>query len=93
MGKGVKMGPPFKLTEHQRNLAVKAHGQWGEYPPDCARFQRQPQHDRPAAVTSEDRQVIVRTSMADPTPARRDTTGLALSNAGGAAPRHEPPWR
>jgi DNA invertase Pin-like site-specific DNA recombinase len=23
MGKGVKMGPPFKLTEHQRNLAAK----------------------------------------------------------------------
>jgi DNA invertase Pin-like site-specific DNA recombinase len=23
MHKGVKMGPPFKLTEHQRNLAAK----------------------------------------------------------------------
>jgi hypothetical protein len=51
MTNGVKMGPPFKLTEHQRTLAAKRMAAGRKYPADCARFQRQPQHNRPAAVT------------------------------------------
>jgi hypothetical protein len=47
---GLKMGPPFKLTEHPRKFGGKADGSRGKYSADCARFQRQSQYDCPAAV-------------------------------------------
>jgi hypothetical protein len=47
MHRRVKMGPPFKLTEHQRNFGSKAHGCGREYPADRARFQR---HDCTSAL-------------------------------------------
>jgi DNA invertase Pin-like site-specific DNA recombinase len=54
MTNGVKMGPPFKLTEHPRKFGGKADGSRGKYSADCARFQRQSQYDCPAAVRAFD---------------------------------------
>jgi hypothetical protein len=53
MTNGVKLGPPFKLTEHQCTLAGKGMAAGGSTRQNCARFQRQSQHDRTTAVTKE----------------------------------------